>query len=299
MKIYEDILKSRQRIVSSINAHGFSPDHNYYNYLYTQNADKKCIFLDFGKARGILAFFSKEKGIWRVINGVFAPQNERLGIFMEFLDWAFEENKSAKVFAEFAEDFKSELFKKLKASYKMNASYSLYWPVYNLDNLDEKLSGKEWKKLRNIRNRFINSYRIEVKNPKKVDKKALIKVLLSWTKKRYPRDRANFSYYSNIIQNKFEGLDALRAISLDGEVCSFSGGWMVPNSSDFYYAIGIFNYRHKYLGDFINLDDLLHLKKLGFKQIELGGSDQATILFKKKFNPIKIYKTTFFSICPK
>ena len=178
-------------------------------------------------------------------------------------------------------------------------NYSLHWPVYNLDNLDGQLSGKQWKKLRNINNRFYNRYTVEIKNSRKIDKNILKSVLLSWTKKRFKRDRANFDYYLNIIKNNFEGIDMLRAISLNGEVCSFSGGWMVPNSENFYYAIGIFNYNHKNLGDFVNLNDLLYIKKCGYRYIDLGGSDKATIIFKKKFNPVKIYKTYFYSVSRK
>lgn len=297
MEIYDDIVKSKRRIASAISKYGFSPDHNYYNYLYLQNADKKCVFFDFGHSRGVVAFHSKKNNVWRVTNGVFAPQKERLGIFLDFLNHIFKEKKPKKVFVEFSEEFKSEIFKKLKGSYKFNAIYSFYWPIYNMDNLDERLSGKQWKKLRNIRNRFYNNYSVEVKNPKDIGKGALKKVLLSWAKKRYPRDRADVRYYLNIIENDFEGFDVLRAISLNGEACSFSGGWMVPNSGIFYYAIGIFNYRYRDFGDFINLDDLLHAKKLGHVYVDFGGcSDKASIVFKRKFNPVQIYKTCFFSI---
>ena len=299
MKIYDDIIKAKQKVTGAINKYGFSPDHNYCNYLYLQNTNKKCIFFDFGQSKGVIAFYNKKNNVWRVTNGVFAHPKERLDIFLNFLNYIFKEKKSKKVFVEFSEDFKSEIFKKLKNLYKFNVSYSLYWPIYNLDNLDEKLSGKQWKKLRNIRNRFYNHYKIEVKNPKKINKNILKKVFSSWVKRRYPRDRANFYYYLNVIDSNFEGFGISRAISLNKEVCSFSGGWKVPNSKHFYYAIGIFNYKHKNLGDFINLNDLLYVKKLGYKYVDLGGSDKATIIFKKKFNPVKIYKTYFFSIYKK
>lgn len=299
MKIYDDIAKAKQKVISAINKYGFSPDHNYYNYLYTQNTGKRCVFCDFGQGKGVIAFYNGRNNSWRVINGVLAPSQERFEIFLRFLDMAIKEKKSRKIFVEAPEDFKSEIFKKLKNSYKLNVNYLLYWPVYDLDCLDEKLGGRRWKKLRNIKNRFYNRYKIGVKNPKKIDKNILKNVLLSWTKKRYRRDRANFGYYLSIIGNNFKGLDILRAISLNGEVCSFSGGWAVPNSENFYYAIGIFNYSYKDVGDFVNLDDLLYIKKIGYRYVDLGGSDKATIIFKRKFNPIKIYKTYTFSILRK
>lgn len=299
MRIYNDIAKAKRKVTNSISKYGFCPDHNYYNYLYMQNANKKCAFFDFGQGKGIIAFFNKRNNAWRIINGVFAPKKEKLGIFLDFLNLIATEKKSRKVFVESTEDFKLEIFKRLKKSHKLILNYSLYWPIYNLDALDEKLCGKQWKKMRNIRNRFQNNFKIEVKNPRRINKNILKHVLLSWKRNRYPRDRVDNTYYLNLIENNFKGFDVLRAISLNGEVCSFSGGWVMPNSNDFYYAIGIFNYKHKNIGDFINLDDLLYIKKLGYKYVDLGGSDTATISFKSKFNPVKIYKTYFFSISPK
>lgn len=299
MKIYDNIVKAKQKVTSTINKYGFSPDHNYYNYLYTQNTSKKCIFFDFAQGKGVMAFYNKRNNLWRIMNGVFAPPDERLGILLNFLGWAFNENKSKKVFVEFTEDFKSEIFKKLKNSHKLNINYFLQWPIYNLDNLDEKLSGKQWKKLRNIKNRFYNHYRIEAKNPKKIDRNILKNILLSWLKRRYPRDRVDSSYYLNVINNNFKGFKVVRALSINHEICSFSGGWKIPNSDDFYCAIGIFNYKYNDIGDFINLDDLIYLKKLGYKHVDLGGSGKALMCFKKKFNPERIYKTYFFSISPK
>ncbi len=296
MKIYNDIVRAKQKVINAINKYGFSPEHNYYNYFYLQTVDRKCLFFDFGQKRGIIAFYNKKNNTWRVENGVFAPPKERLDMLLKFLDWATKEKKSKKVFIETPEDFKSEIFEELKDSYKLNINYSLYWPIYNLDKLDEKLSGKKWKKLRNINNRFYKSFKIEIKNPKRINKEILKSILFKWTKKRYPRDRANYNYYVNVINNNFKGFDVLRAVCLDGEVCSFSCGWMVPNSRIFYCGIGIFNYSHKDLGDFVNLNDLLHLKKLGYTHVDLGGSEKSLFYFKKKFNPERIYKTYVFSI---
>jgi len=298
MKIYHDILKSKQKIIRAINTYGFSPEHNYYNYLYTQNSGKKCVFIDFGGKKGIVAFFSKDSNSWRIINGVLAPENERTELLAKFLDYASSRG-SKKVFMEAAEDFKSEIFKKLKAVYRLNVNYSMNWPIYNLKKLDENLSGKNWKKLRNIKNRFYKSFKIEIKNPKKVRKEVLKEILDKWMKKRFPRDRANYSYYVRLIDNNFKGLEALRAISVNGEVCSFSGGWMVPDSEIFYCGVGIFNYGYKDLGDFVNLDDLLHLKQLGYSHVDLGGSEESLFHFKKKFDPEKVYRTYVFSITKK
>ncbi|MBI2657690.1 DUF2156 domain-containing protein [Candidatus Woesearchaeota archaeon] len=298
MKIY-DIIKGRRKAVISISKYGFFPEHNYYNYLYLQGKGKKGFFFDFGEGKGLIAFHNQKNSTWRIINGIFAPSGERLKVLLDFIDWAFREKGSKRIFAELPEELKTDAFRKLRGSYRLNTNYLLHWPVYNLEKLDEKLAGKKWKKLRNINNRFCKSFRIAIKDPRKVSREVLKGILLRWTRRRYPRDRANYGYYTNLIGENFKGLDVIRAVSLDGEVCAFSGGWAVPNSKTFYSGVGIFDYKHKDLGDFVNLDDLLYLKRLGYRHVDLGGSEESLLNFKKKFGPEKIHKTYVFSISPK
>lgn len=300
MKVCKDIAKCKSKIISSINRYGFLPEHNYHHYLCKQTANKRCIFFDFGKGKGVMAIFNIKSNVWYVANGILAPANEIADIFLKFADYALLKKKSKKISVEAGEDIKSEIVKCLEGSkYKVSMNYALYWPVYNVGEWDEKLSGKQWKKFRNIMNRFRNNFSIKVNDPKKTDKNALRSVLFSWLKRRHPRDRVDRSYYLNLIENNFRGFDMTRALSINNEICSISAGWKIPNSDDFYYGIGIFNYKYKDMGDFINLEDMMHLKKLGYKNIDLGGSDKAILNFKMKFKPEKIYKTCIFSVSRK
>ena len=300
MEAIKDITKAKKEILASIERFGFLPEHNYYHYLYRQSSKKKCIFFDFGQQKGLMALLNPEINVWYVTCELLAPESERLELFMEFLEHAFTKEKAKKVSVEFGEAFKEKVCEAVKKSdFKTSMNFELYWPVCNVGAWDENLRGKEWKKFRNIRNRFMNSFKIEIEDPKKLDKKILKSVLTAWLKHRHPRDRVDYKYYLNLIENNLEGFDMARSLSFDGEVCSISAGWKIPNSSAFYLGIGIFNYRHKDMGDFINLDDLLHLKKLGYTKIDLGGSDKAILNFKNKFNPEKVYKTCIFSILRK
>ena len=300
MKIIQDVGKNREKIISSISKFGFLPEHNYYHFLCKQTKSKRCVFFDFGQKRGLMAVFNKNNSVFYVVNGILAPRGEMADIFLKFADYVFLKKKAKKISVEAGEDFKTEVFKKLKNSkYKASLNYSLHWPIFNLQGLDEKLKGRQWKKFRNIRNRFYNHSLIEVKDPRRIDKNILKSILFSWLKRRHPRDRVDYSYYLNVIDNKFEGFDMVRALEMDNEICSFSAGWKIPNSNDFYWSIGIFNYRHKDMGEFVNLDDFMFLKKRGYKKIDLGGSDKAILDFKKKFKPEKIYKTCIFSISRK
>ncbi len=300
MKVCTDIRKSKPKIISSIAKFGFSPEHNYYHYVCEQAPHRRCVFFDFGNLRGLMAHFSRKNNVWHVTNEVLAPPGERLGMFMEFLDYALAKKKAKKVVAEFGSDFKSKVFSQLKKSkYRASMNYALYWPVFNIKDWDEKLGGRQWKKFRNIRNRFSNHLTARAVNPRKAGKDKLRALLSCWLKRRHPTDRVDCTYYSNVIDSNFKGFEVVRGISIGNELCSASAGWKIPNSDSFYCGIGLFNYKHKDLGEFVNLDDLMHLKKIGYSKVDLGGSGASLLSFKKKFKPEKIYKTYVFSIIRK
>src|SRR3989338_9703613 len=299
MDSFKNIEKCKPKVVGSINKFGFSPEHNYFNYLYKQTPEKKCFFFDFGGKRGIIAIFNSKNVVWGVVDGILAPKNERIEVFLNFIDHALSRKNSNKISVEAEEEFKAEVFKALRNSkYKASMNYALHWPVVDVQKLDENLKGKEWKKFRNIRNRF-NHLKITVKDPRKMAKQELTRLLFLWLKRRHPRDRVDYSYYLNAIQNNFKGFDMARALFVDNELCSVSAGWKIPNSDAFYCGIGIFNYKYKDIGDFVNLDDLMHIKKMGYRKVDLGGSDKAILHFKKKFKPEKIYKTCIFTVAGK
>ncbi len=300
MRVCADAKRNKARIISSIRKFGYSPEHNYHHHLYRETPDKKFIFFDFGKRRGVLAIYNKKNNVWYLTSEILAPPDERLGIFLECIEYMLRKKKARKVSVEAGEEFKSKVFKRLKNSkYKLSACYILYWPVYNLKGWSLKLRGKQWKKLRNIRNRFYSRSNLKTLGPGGVSRDSLRKILKLWLKRRNSRDAVDKYYYLNIINNNFKGFDSSRVISIDGEPCSFSAGWQVPNSNIFYCGVGIFNYKHKDLGDFVNLDDLIYLKKAGYKCVDLGGSDKALLRFKKKLRPERIYKTYTFYISRK
>lgn len=300
MKVFKDIIKIKANILNSIKKFGFLPEHNYYHYLYRQAPQRRCAFFDFGQNKGLMTLWNQNTNVWNASCEVLAPEQERLELFFKFLDYVFIKEKAKKVSVEFSEESQLQVFEYLKNSkYKTSMNYELYWPVCNVKAWDAKLSGKDWKKFRNIRNRFYNSFKINVRDPRKIDKRILKEVLYTWLKRRHPRDRVDYRYYLNLIDNNLKGFDMARSLSLNGEICSISAGWKVPNSQNFYLGIGIFNYKYRDFGDFINLDDLLHLKKIGCSYVDLGGSDKAILRFKSKFKPEKIYKTRIFSISRK
>ncbi|HLG24672.1 MAG TPA: phosphatidylglycerol lysyltransferase domain-containing protein [Candidatus Nanoarchaeia archaeon] len=300
MNLITDLEKGKPTIIASIEKNGFTAEHSFPCFFYSKGPSSKCIFFDFGAGRGIMGLHNEKKKTVTLISEVLAREKERPGILMDSLKFAFSELKAERVIAELGDESRDTAFESIKKNgYKKSIKYCLKWPVYSLSDFDESLSGKEWKKLRNIRNRFYSSFRIEFKHPKDVEKDKLKTILKEWLKKRSIKDRVEVHYYTGMIDHNFEGLDMARVVLINDEPCAFSAGWKIPKTNDFYCAIGIFNYKYKDMGDFINIDDFLHIKSLGYKNVDFGGSDEALLQFKMKFKPKQIYRTTVFSISKK
>ena len=170
-------------------------------------------------------------------------------------------------------------------------------PVFNMQEWDEKLEGKKWKKLRNIKNKFTKSYNTEFIPSKEIDTKKLMDVIIRWRKNRPKTDVTYYmQMYSKFIKNNFEGTDIARSVVIDGEPCTITAGWRIPNSRNYYSAIGLYNYRCPGLGEIANIDELTHIKKEKYMLVDFGDSSGSLLQFKKKFVPDHFYKTYWFYI---
>jgi len=299
MRLIKDIKKNRKIIKSSIKKHGYAAEHNYFHYLNSEGKHDKSIFFNFN-GKGIMTHLYKDKW-WYTFAEILSPKKDRLKLFFKFLDYALKNKKHEKIVIETAKEFRKEIIKNIdKKKYRVcSTNYILYWPVFDMDKWSHKLKGKEWKKLRNIRNRFYRKHNIKVVDPRKVANEKLKKVVDEWVKKRGANDDVDHEEYYNMIDNNFKGFDSARTIMVNNEPCAITAGWRIPNSKNYYSSIGIFNYSHTGIGEFANLDDLINLKKKGYKYVDFGGSDKILLSFKKKFKPYNMYKTYTFSIVRK
>lgn len=299
MRVIKDIKKNRKIIKSSIKKYGYAAEHNYFHYLNSEGKHNKSIFFNFN-GKGIMTHLYKDKW-WYMFAEALAPENQRLKPFFKFLDYALKNKKHKKVVIEATKEFRREIIKNIdKRKYKVcSTNYILYWPVFNMNKWNHKLKGKKWKKLRNIRNRFYRAYNIRVVDSRNVAKEKLKKIVDEWIKKRRATDEVEHDEYYNMIDNNFRGLDSARSIIVNNKPCTITAGWKIPNSKNYYSAIGIFNYSYNYIGELANLDDLINLKKKGYKYVDFGGSNKILLKFKKKFKPHNLYKTYIFSIVRK
>ena len=301
MDIINDISISKKEIINCIKKYGFCREHNYW-FFYNQQTDyTKVFFLKF-KDGGIFSI-RYNKGTWEIIGDILASENKRLELFQRFLDYALLTKKDKKVFVFVPEKFYNQINDFLQSSnkYRITNAPDVYsTPVFNMEKWDDTLQGKEWKKLRNIKNKFLKYYDAEIVPSKEIEKKKLIDVVHRWGKNR-PKVEKNYytQMYINFIKNDFEGTDIARSVVVNNEPCTITAGWKIPNSKNYYSAIGLYNYRYDGLGEIANIDDLSQIKKKKFLLADFVDSTESLLQFKKKFGPESFYRTYWFHIVRK
>lgn len=299
MDIISDVIDSKREIIECIGRYGYASEHNFWYFCNQQTNYIKPYFFKFDNSCGIMSIRYKS-GIWEMVGGVLAPQEKRLELFERFLDYILISKKDKKVFTSVPESRMYGIYNMLRqsAKYKITKPPIVYYvPIFNLKMWDESLKGKKWKKLRNIRNKLLKSYNVEILPSKEIDKKKLIDVVLRWKKFRNKVNKnENPQMYINFIKNDFKGTDIARSIIINGEPCSITAGWPISNSNNYYSAIGLHNYKYEGLGVFSNLDDLEQLKNKKYEYADFGQSTKSLLQFKKKFGPDSIHTSYGFYI---
>jgi len=304
MKILDDIEKSsaKTRIRKDIKENGYMAEHNYC-FLYNNEGVEKDLYFSFEDKKGIMARYLKRKNKYYVFSDVIAPEGNQIEILYQFLDYCLYDKKAKEVEIEFSENLINKLKRKLRTDKKWmkfslsDMDYGLIWPVYDMDKWNgEKMDGKEWKKIRYYWNNFFRKYDIKIKPSNKIKNEELYKIVNIWKRKRNGEDAPVYSFFLNAIKNNFKGFDMSRTIMINNEPSSITAGFKIPNSNNYYSAIGLTNYKYNRLGEIANMDDLIELKKTGYDCIDFGGSDDSLFRFKKKFRPTGFYKTYVYQI---
>jgi hypothetical protein len=297
--VISDTVGSQKEILKCIDKFGHLPEHNYFYYEYMRDKETENRFLKFGN-EGLLANFDPRGEVWEFITEPLAEQSNKLNVLLQAISYCFSEG-AEKVKVELSTDFKKQLINNLPTELRAcRDSEVLIWPVFDMATWDgTELSGNKWKKLRHAKNSMEANGKVEVVPCTEIKKEKLKALVEEWKRNRTPNDRANEEYYVKLVENDFLGMDSTRSVLVDGEPCSITGGWKIPNSNDYYSETGLHNYKYEALGDYANWDDLVELKKRGFRKVDFGGSDKKLFAFKKKLNPTHTYKTHIFSIVRK
>ncbi len=298
MEAITDILSRKDTIERSIKAHGFFAEHNFWHFYYKGHGNGKSIFLSSGNDMGVMAYRTRS-GVWHLLAEVLAPEKSRLRLFMQFLRYAYEEGSASKVTVEVTGPFRQRLLEHIRKSSEYRIPkyhWVLKWPLFNMRSWDSSLSGKAWKKTRNIINRLHRKHDISIRPASGFKKSELRSVVSRWVKRRRDNDQVDSKYYMNIIDNNFRGFDITRVVAIDNKPCAITGGWKVPNTNNYYSSLGLLDYSYPGIGELANVDDLQHLKKKGFSFVDFGGSFGSLTDFKKKFMPERYYETYGFSV---
>ena len=238
MKIYDNVIKHRKIIEDSIKKYGHFAEHNFAHYLYNEGMSGKNIFFDFGSGRGVLTRFYQRGNSWSLFpNGVLAPKDERLGLLLKTAGYILKRKKGKKFVLEISEDLRKEILGRLHVGKELKAcscNYVLYWPLYNMDLWDSKLRGSKWKKLRNIKNRFLRKNTVKAADSIKVPKEKLKEIVAKWLVKRQRNDKVDKDYYYKIIENDFKGMDMAKTLYVNGKPCTITAGWKIKKNKNYY-----------------------------------------------------------------
>lgn len=312
MELIEAPEESGDEIKRCIGKFGYAPEHNYTYFLIAADNGARNIFLRSDEGFGIFANYRERAGEVVMVSEALAPREKQVEVLREALDLCFSRLKIRKFVVEQGDALRAKTAKSFKGNgyAALQPRFSLYWPVFNMERwAGDEMPGDGWKKLRNIRNRFYGEHSVEVVDSITVNREELKKIVDAWVERRKlmslgaNRRDSNLAYYERyhkLIDLGFEGTKFATTIVVDGEPCSITSGWEIPNSDNAYYsAIGICNYAFEGLGEIANLDDLHRLKEKGYGLVDFGGSPMPLLKFKLKFRPHAVYVTHTYAIVKK
>jgi len=300
MEFIREIESKKDLVLKSIEKYGCFPEHHFNHFIDLKEEDAVHVLVLFEDDMSLLTFHYEKSKTWWIITEPLAPFEKQSDILLQFLNHVFEKEQAEKVLCEFTENFRKKIVELLDKEGKLKArspAYSLFWPIFEMKNWDNSLTGKKWKIIRNLRNYFLREYEPElVTDINTTSKEELNKLVKKWIETRHANDRVDDEHYYNVIKNGFEGCDSVRIFTINGKPVSITAGWKMPNSNNYYSAIGILDYDYKGIGEATNIDDLTELKKKGYDFVDFGGSNKGLFDFKLKFQPHFFYKTDFFTI---
>ncbi|MBW2995339.1 DUF2156 domain-containing protein [Candidatus Woesearchaeota archaeon] len=292
-----ELENNKELLLESINKFGYFPEHHYHHLIDLKEDGAKSILVKFDNSQCLFTFHYPESKTWWIVSEPLAQGDKQVEMITAFLNHVFNEG-AEKVMCEFTNTFRSKVIKQITGKLiARQPAYSLFWPIFEMKNWDHTLAGKKWKIIRNLRNYFLREYEPEIiTDIKTVSKEELNKLITKWIKTRHATDMVEDEQYYNMIKHEFEGFGQVRLFAVNGKPVSITAGWKIPNSNNYYSAVGILDYDYKGIGEATNVDDLIELKKQGYEFVDFGGSNGGLFDFKLKFQPHFFYRTDFFNI---
>jgi GNAT superfamily N-acetyltransferase len=304
MQIINEITSefARAKIGEIFSQYGCAAEHNYACYSHTihqvdPNATPLVFIANDGTA--VLAAYEPKNNEYRLFTEILAPIDRKASLLNEFLDYIYSlDIKPKKVWLELETDTRRAVLSELRETkYRCtDINYTLIWPIFEMDNWNgDLMQGGEWKDMRYYWNKFFRDHKVEFVTADKVSKDELKALVYDWKKNRTTGDIAYIDYYVKAIEDGFEGYDINRIMVVDGKVAAITAGFET-RPGYYYSSIGLYDVNLPRCNEVANMDDLINLKKLGYKLVDFGGIEKSKLEFKKKFRPTRYYKTHVFSI---
>ena len=168
---------------------------------------------------------------------------------------------------------------------------------------DSSLPGGRFKDMRNAKNKFYREREVAILDADKVSKADLLRIVDAWkenmvkNKKESVQDIYDLKY-RNIISDSFKGFLTSRVLVVDGRATGINAGYETPNHPGrFAGVIGLHDYSVRYLGVILWLEDLDWIKKAGYKELDMQGSENdGRLKLKLRFGAKIERKTDTFAI---
>ncbi len=295
MKIYENIEAERDRIQNCIQKYGWTSDHNLDWFMGGKMKEEGVpVFIEFDDTSGLLAHRYPYE--WRIWSDPLCEKEAASKKISEFIKNAFTLGAQRV----WCDDVSGTIYPELVASNLkvQNIYYSLSWPVLNMEKFDLNLVGGNLKEIRNAKNKFYREHNLDVVEATNFKKDDLHKIVENWKKAIAGKEDIYDLKYHNVIENNFRGFLTARVLVVNGRPVGFNAGYEVPNNSGrFAGVIGIHDYSIKDLGVILWLEDLEWIKNIGYKEVDLQGTENNQELkFKMQFGPIIERKTDCFAV---
>lgn len=301
MQVITDLSSCHDKIREVLNTHGYASEHVLGWMTSVVNAGEEEFFFVWPDNSGIVVHGEKKEGELFVFSEPMLPPDLFSSRVIECLDYLFTTLPwLKKVWFELRYAQRHDLLRALPDRFHANPiNYTLTWPVVNMDNFDPALPGGHWKSMRNARNKFYREHQVEIKDARGVPKEELLAVVEKWKKMRRAHDHAYVYMYTRMIDKGFPDTESARAMIVDGVVRGINAGWRIPNSQDYYGAIGLHDYSIQDLGLILFLEDMVWIKEHGFTYVDMGGTEKGGTQYKNQFLPERWYKTFIFSVVKK
>jgi hypothetical protein len=295
MEFLDDIEKSRGAIQAAINKYGYAPEHNIEWYACNTEPAQNAIVAVWSDQTALLTH--KEKNEWYVFSEPVMPVSNAGIRIAEFASRAFEDSTIKKIVFELRKETRKAVLRALPKTLRACAiNYTLIWPIMDMELFDPALPGGHWKHIRNANGKFYREHRVEMIDAQNVPPCELFAIIDRWKERRGGGDRAFWHEYRAIIEKHFAPATHAHAMTVDNHVVGLNVGWRIPNTNQYYAAIGIHDYSAPDLGMMLYLEDLKWFKRSGMRNIDMGGGEKQLTQFKNQFLPARWYKTFVFSV---